>query len=306
MRDPHDKNFQLALECFKNSEVEKAEEYCTQILQKNPHHGNTLHLMGIITWRRGDLKKGAELVQKAIDHHKEKAPIFSCNLALIHIELGSIEHAAKIYKKAADLFYEKEEFEEALNALLQGAFLLRDHQKWAEAKSFYQQILQLNPFHLDACNDYALILRAENNLEGAAAYFNKILKNDPSYVAAYLNLGATFQMQKKSKEAATLYEKCLEMEPLCLEAHINLSTIYREEGLLDKAFTHGLKALEIAPEHPGILNNLGILHGFQGEFSQAIAYFRKALLLAPDYQEAQKNLETALEEEASSSHETPS
>lgn len=235
MHDPLEADFRNALEYFQKGEIERSEELCAKIFEKNPRHANTLNLMGIIFWRQGAAEKAIQSIQQAMEQFPEKAPIFAYNLALIHIDLGNIEVAADIYATAADAFYHRKEQEEMLNCLEKGAYLLRDHGLLPQAKEFYLKILKVSPRHLSAYNDLGLIMQHEKNYEGAIACFKRVLSLDPDYAAAYNNLGVTYQLQKKPKEAIVLYEKTLELDPECHEAHTNLGNLYREEENFEKA-----------------------------------------------------------------------
>lgn len=285
-----DKNFEKALEFYKNGEIEQSEDLCNQALKKNPNNANVLNLLGVITWRQGAPEKGAELMEKAIAQNSEKTADFSCNLALLYISVGKILEAANCYKTAAEEFYRKANMSEAMLALQSGAYLLRDHHMFEKAKTFYQTILQINPNHLDALNDMGLILQEENNLEGAIDSFKKALSIDPTYSNAYHNLGALFQTQKRPKEAALLYEKNLELDPNSFEAHLNLGNIYREEEKLEKALEHTQKALNLEPNHPGIHNNIGLIYHQKGDREKAEFHLKKALELDPSFDVAEQNL----------------
>lgn len=297
MHDTASSEFRLALDYFQQGEIETARDISLGILQKNPQHSNTLNLMGVISWKQGELETAITLIEEAMRNHPEKSPIFAYNLAMIHTELGNISYAATIYKKTAEAFLQRNDTEEALNCLQQGAFLLRDCGAPENAKEFYHKILLIDPSNIVAINDLGLIFQQENKLEDAIACYKKVIQLDPLFATAYNNLGTAFQLQNKSDEACVLFEKALDCDSHCLEAYVNLGNHYRVEEWYEKAIEYYQKALELVPEHPRVHNYLGLIFHDQGELQKAVDHFRIAIQSDPTYLDAEKNLSEALQDE---------
>jgi Tfp pilus assembly protein PilF len=76
----------------------------------------------------------------------------------------------------------------------------------------------------------------------------------------------------------------------------SLADLYASLGDYSKAEPLFKRALAIDSSSPEIHNNLGVAFARQGKLDEAIVHFREALRLRPSYEQAQLNLQIALDE----------
>ena len=104
-----------------------AEKIYTVILDKEPDHGNALHMMGLIHFDRGDAEKAIPFIEKSLDIFPNVYH-WTMNFGKILKAAGRLEESINAYQKAislnpessdavialADLYYDSERFSEAL------------------------------------------------------------------------------------------------------------------------------------------------------------------------------------------------
>jgi len=198
----------------------------------------------------------------------------------------------------------------------------------SQAEASYRQILQIEPYHLDALhlsgllahqmgrnelavelignalalqpdfveahNNIGLALKELGKLDEAVDHFRKALSFRPDYAEVHSNLGIVLQEQGKLDEAVMHYRKALAFNPDDAEAHNHLVFSLKEMGLLKEAVEHCRKALAIKPDSFGDHNNLGNLLRQQGKLKDAAASYHTAILHKPDFAEAYYNLGVVL------------
>ena len=163
-----------------------------------------------------------------------------------------------------------------------------------EAAGLLQQILQLEPDHLDALNLLGVIFHQQGQLEQAESRYRRLIFLKPDYADVYSNLGVLLQQLGKLDDAAASFRQALQLKPDYAEAHNNLGNILREQGHLDEAAASFRQALLLKPDYAGVHNNLGNVLETQGAVDQAVTSYRQAIGLQPDHADAHYNLGNAL------------
>lgn len=197
---------------------------------------------------------------------------------------------------------------------------------FAQAESFYFEIMRMHPFHHDALLGLSLLMdrkykdrerqtadqflnaathlypdsfkawfnfgnlcQARGKLEKAVNAFQKALSIQPG-ATVYNNLGYTLQLQGLCQEAITYYRKALELEPNYIEADVNLANALHTQKQLSS---------EKLNYYARVNNDLGMSREKAGDLKTAIAYYRHAIALQSNLEIAQDNLETAIQKKES-------
>jgi len=278
-----DSELKKALQYHQSGQLHKAEEVYKRILNINPNHSDSLHLLGIIVHQTGKSDTAVNLINKAILNNP-KNPFCYNSLGNILKKQGNLSEATSCYEKALEL---KPNYAEAYNNM-GNVFINQD--RLSEATSCYEKALELKPDYAEAYNNMGTAFKDQGNLSEAISCYEKALELKPDYVKAYNNMGKVLKDQGKSGEALSCYEKTLEDKPDYPEAYINMGNELHSQGNLSEAISCYEKALELKPDYAEVYNNMGTVFHDQGNLSEAISCYEKALELKPDYAEVYNNM----------------
>jgi len=149
------------------------------------------------------------------------------------------------------------------------------------AKNLYNQVLEINPNHLQALNNLGAVFQELGEYHKAKSYFEKVIKINPAYANAHNNLGVVFQELGENQRAKSYFEKVIEIDPNYLEAHYNLGVSFKTLREYQKAIDCYEKVIEIDPNHLRTLNNLGVIFQELGEYHKAKSCFEKGIEISP-------------------------
>src|SRR5271165_156835 len=97
-----DEMFAVAAHRHRAGQLKEAEHLYRQILQANPQHADTLHLLGVLSIQGGRNDIAVDLISKAIAEN-DRVPSFYNNLGNALKGLGRLQQAALSYEKALAL-----------------------------------------------------------------------------------------------------------------------------------------------------------------------------------------------------------
>ena len=314
-------SFAEALRVHQSGQFAEAERLYRQILTHDPRHADSLHLLGVLAYQRGEPQNAIDLIGQAIAV-TDAVPFFHNNRGLAFAALGRIDDASAHYERALTL---KSDYVEALSNLGN----LRLMQGRAEdAIALHKRALAHNPNYAEGQMNLGNALREQGKPGEAVARFERAIALRPDYAEALSNLGNALHDLGKLSEARASYERALALRPDLAEAYGNLGNVLHEAGEIDAAITQLERAIALRPDYVeaqnglglvldkkgkydkaiacferalvlqlgdvDILNNLGAALQNSGRFDDAIARYEQALALQPDYGEARKNLGGAL------------
>ncbi len=312
----------IALAHHQAGRLEAAELIYRRILEVQPNHAQSLHLLGVLAHQVGQDATAVAYLQRAIASNPTEAA-FPNSLGAAYRALGKIPEAVACYRRALELkpdFAEaqynlgialnyqgncheavacyrravalKPDYAEAHNNL--GVALNRQGSR-DEAVACYRRALELKPGFAEAHNNLGNALKDQGKLEEAAACYRRALELKPDYAEADYNLGIAVNYQGKQDEAVACYRRALELKPDYAEAEYNLGIVLQRQGKPDEAAACYRRALEVNPGYTAAYNNLGNALKDQGKPDEAVACYRKALELKPDCAEAHSNLLLSLQ-----------
>ena len=162
--------------------------------------------------------------------------------------------------------------------------------KIEDAQELYNQVLELNPNHLDAHNNIGIILQNAGQYQKAIKCFEKAIEIDPNYKNAYNNLGSAFKDLQEYQKAIKYFEKAIEIDPNYLDAYNNLGGVHGNLEEYQKAIKCFEKVIEIDPNYLISQINLGNIFKNLKEFKKAVSCYEKALIINPNYANTHFNL----------------
>jgi len=213
-------------------------------------------------------------------------------LVLIALVLGFI--LPKIFGGAPDLNPSKITIDNRKNLdnLYEEGIDLGKSGKYLEAIKIFDDVLKIDPKHIDALASKAYSLCLLHKYEEAIMACEEALKINPKHELALCNLdevGACLGESGKYLEAIDVFNKILEIDPTNVHALANKANalIYLHKD--EDAITMCNKALAYAPQDIEALNKKAAALTNLNKFQEAMEIFDKVLKMNPKNLEAIKN-----------------
>jgi predicted O-linked N-acetylglucosamine transferase (SPINDLY family) len=286
--------FALALQYHQAGNVHQAEDLYRQILQHDPYHADSWHLLGEIAIRARQNDRAIDYINYAIRLNGGFAP-FHNNLGVAYEGNNQLDEAAASYFRAIEL---QPDYAEAHNNL---GVLFMKQGKLAEAVASYQEALKFKGDFALAHNNLGNAFQAQGKLDESITCYRQALLIQPSYSEAYSNLGNALSTQGKMEDAESCYRQALWLEPANADALNNLGSLLLSTGKLSEAIEYFQQAVRTDPEHARARHDLGEAHNRLGlafvqhkDWDRAAACFRSAIQADPTHAQAYQNLGSAL------------
>ena len=161
-----------------------AEGLCRRLLQAQPAHAATLHLLGIVVHQRGDAAAGIDLVRRAIDANGG-VPLYHSNLGEMCRLSGRFDEAIAAGRRALELH---PNYAQAWNNL---GIAYYDRDELDAAEACYRRAVELVPDLAEACSNLGNTLLARADTAEALAHYRRAVLLKPDYVDAHNNLAMT-------------------------------------------------------------------------------------------------------------------
>ena len=176
-----DQAFALALQHHQSGRLTEAEQGYRAILQQQPEHADSLHLLGVIALQTDHLEPALALVQRAVALRPDGA-VYRNNLGQILEQLGRSEEAARAYRAAIEL---DPDYAEPLNNL---GHLLEGQDRLAEAEAHYRKAIELNPDYAEPHANLGNVLKDRGEIDAAIASYRRAIALRPDLSALHSNL----------------------------------------------------------------------------------------------------------------------
>ena len=193
--------FDQALALHDKGQLLKAQTLCEEILREQPDHFDSLHLLGVISYKNKRLQLAVDLMERAIKLNPNNAD-YCYNLGIVLYDLKQLEGAVASYDKAIQLDPDYAE------AYYNRGNALQDLKQFGAAVASYDKAIRLKP-DLDYLIGMRLHARMHlndwSNLESnIAELITKIelgIKSSPSFDT--LSLTTSLPIQRKAAEIWT-------------------------------------------------------------------------------------------------------
>lgn len=227
----------------------EAEGLYRQVLEADPGHADSLHLLGLIALGAGREDVAVDLISQAIAIDA-RFHFYHLNLGAALGAQGKLDEAVACYRRALVL---KPDYADA-HCNLGNA--LRSQGKLDEAVACCRRALALKPDFAEAHSNLGNALKDQGKLDEAATCYRRALALKPDYADAHSNLGNALQEQGKPDEAVPCYRQALALRPNLAEAYSNLGSALQELGKLDEATACYRQALVLKPDYADAHSNL--------------------------------------------------
>jgi len=228
--------FTQAFEHHQAGRLDEAERLYRRMLAADARHADSLNMLGVVAFQKGDHELAIKLISEAITLNDCIAE-FHSNLGIVLAHQGRNAEAVASHERALVLKPKYPAAQYNLGNALTG------QGRFEEAIARYEQALALKPDFLQALANLGSALRSQGKLDAAIARFEQALAIMPNFPQALSNLGNALQDQGKLDEAVVRYQQALAVMPDSPEAHCNLGIALFAQGKTDLAMNAALSAL---------------------------------------------------------------
>jgi tetratricopeptide (TPR) repeat protein len=268
-----------AFELHRQGQLEQAARIYSTILEQAPDDADTLTLLGMLHYQRGDSGKALKSLAAATKAAPLSAETWSKYGSMLEAA-GRLTEALSVYDRA--LIVRPNDAE----VLFKRGNVLMQLRRFQPAAKTLSEVVALRPDHLGALNSLGTAFRILGFREEALANFNKALAIRPSDVATLKNCGLALQDIDRHDQALMCFDKALATEPRQLETLCRRSVSLHALGRFREALTSFDFALALDPRHEQSLIRRGDLLREMGRAEEAIASYDAVLALEPGHADA--------------------
>jgi tetratricopeptide (TPR) repeat protein len=238
----------------------EAEKIYRQILVLDPHHADSLHLLGLLADQKGQHEVAIELMTRAIGI--SDASFYRNNLGNIMRRLKRYDEAAAHYERAIELKSDN------ADAHYNFGNMRLEQNRFAEAAECYRRAITLRPDYAAAHMNLGNALRGLDQLADAAECYRQAATIKPDYAEAHYNLANALLDLGKFEEASSFYQRAIALKPDYAEAHMNLGNALRFDGKYDEAIAAYRRAIAVRPDYAEAHTNEAVTHLLTGNFAE--------------------------------------
>jgi tetratricopeptide (TPR) repeat protein len=249
-----------------NGDPHKAIASLTGLLERFPDFELAHNDLGVLYYHTSDKEKAQYHYERAVELAPDNIN-FQKNLADFYcIELGRIEDALKIYVRI--LTTDPRDVE----TLMATGQICNALEKFDDARDFFNQVLQIEPWNADARKQ---IEKVERQPSGASL-------NSESAEDAYRRLQETLNTLTP-EDAIVELEKLVGSYPDFAVGHNELAVLYYNTGNKEKSLRHYQQAAHLQPENITLQKNLAdFLFVELGRMEDALRIYVDLLATHPD------------------------
>jgi tetratricopeptide (TPR) repeat protein/ADP-heptose:LPS heptosyltransferase len=171
-------------------------------------------------------------------------------------------------------------------ARLQQAVALHRDGRLAQAQTLYQEILNLEPRHVDALHLLGVIAAQTKNPQKAVELIGKAIEIDPTNAAAYSNRGAALKEIKQFDAALASYNQAIAIKSDYAEAYSNRGNVLKYLKQFHAALASYNQAIAINAGNAEVYFNRGVVLQELGQLNAALASYDQAIAHNTEFAEA--------------------
>ncbi len=193
----------------------EAEAAYRQALDLSPQHAETLHLLGLVTYRQQRLEESLKYLHAAVERDAS-SPMYWFNFGVVSQKAGRATEAVNAYQHAVAL---NPRYAEAYGNL---GNVLRETGNLTDAVNSYRKALTLNPTLADTHNNLGVAKKELGLPQEAISCYRKALELKPTHAEAYNNLGLALMEVGTLHDAIAAFQQALAIAPGYQTARYNL------------------------------------------------------------------------------------
>ena len=251
--------FKEGVQLHQAGRLDEAERIYRRVLEAQPDHVDSLHLLGVVDLQRGNAAEAVRKIDAALDLNPALVGAFDNRGTALRM-LKRLDEALASHDRAIAL---KPDHAEAFNN--RGNVLL-ELRRFDDALASYDEAIALKPDYAQAFNNRGAAAQELKRLDEALASYDKAIALDASYANAFNNRGNVLIELGRLDEGLASYDKAISLKPDYAGALFNRGTALRESKRLDEALASYDEAISLKPDYPDALYGRGMLHLLCGRY----------------------------------------
>nr|WP_298244142.1 tetratricopeptide repeat protein [uncultured Bradyrhizobium sp.] len=274
--------FDEALRHHQAGGLDRAETIYRRLLNRNPDHASSLHLLGVIHLQRREHARAVDLIGRAIELEPNESN-FRHNFANALGALGRRAEAEAQYRAAVDLDDNNVDAHGALG------MLLLETGRLDAAEPHLQQAYRLRPSSEVVCNNLGILLCRKDAFDEAETKFREALRIRSDFAPAHANLGSILRGHGALDQAEEHCRLALASDTNLAEGHFVLAQVLEGRERYEDAEQAYRKAIALKPDFADWYNDLAKLLVDGRRLDEAWSLFDQTLRMRPDHPEAHCN-----------------
>ncbi|MBW4464193.1 MAG: tetratricopeptide repeat protein [Pegethrix bostrychoides GSE-TBD4-15B] len=262
--------------CIKQRRWEQATLYYEQAIQHDPTSATAYRSLGNLHAHLGQSEQALECRYQALMLRPDWATPQN------QLKLGNLFLSAKQAERAIECYERSLQLQPSFQTHYNLAVTLTAQERWQEAKTAYQNALEINPDHAESYYGLCKVAEQENDLQQALIYCQQAVELSPNSFAACYTLGTLLLKLNRWENAALAYQQALELNPEFAWSHHNLGYVLLKQGRLQEAQEMLQYATQHLSESPWSYCHLAEVFNQQGQWGQASAAFLNVVQLQAD------------------------
>jgi len=231
-------SFNEAMALHRGGRLVEAEIGYRRILEHQPDHFDSLHLLGVVHHQRGQHAAAVAQIDAALRLNPNSVSAHSNRGSALQA-LGHLEEALASYGRALALRPDHPE------VLFNRGNVLQSLMRPGEALASFDQALALRPDYVDALVNRGGLLQELDRLPEALASYDQALSLRPGHLQALNNRGATLKGLSRLDEAMASYDRAIALKSDYAEAFYNRAILLRELKRFDEAIADHDRAIAL-------------------------------------------------------------
>ncbi len=253
--------FQQAFALHKQGRLAQAQAIYEEILNMQPEHFDSLHLLGVIAAQTKNPDRAIKLFDKAIGIKPDYAEVHK-NRGLVLKELKQLKDALASYDKAIAL---KPDYVEAH---INRGEVLHELKQLDAALASCDKAIALKPDYAEAHNNRGAVLHELGQLDAALASCDKAIALKPGYAKAYYNRSVVLYELEQLDAALASCDKAIALIPNYADACFNRGNVLQKLNRLDAAIESYGEAIALKPGFVNAYWNMSVALLSSGNFDR--------------------------------------
>jgi tetratricopeptide (TPR) repeat protein len=271
--------FDQALAFHRAGLLTEAEELYRRVLKTHPKSFDCRHLLGVITYQRGDYAGAIAQIDLALKINSEVADAH-LNRGNALKKLKRLEEALASYDRAVAL--------KAGDPLIHNnrGSVRRELKRFADALDDFDAAIALKPDFSEAFNNRGNTHKDLEQFDAALADYSQAIALNRGNADALSNRGNLHKQLERHDEALADYDAAIARDPRNAEALYNRGTTLCDLERLDAALADFDRALAIKPDYVDALYNRAVTLMGLGRIEDALKVVEQVIALDPDHPQA--------------------
>lgn len=250
-------------------EAERSDALAAAILETRPDDADSLHLLGLLEYRRKNLERASDLIGRAISINPHHA-IYYSDRGFALQDLRRFDAALECYDKALSID------PDLAVTQLNRANVLREFMMNGPALESYaraKELIEQQPRTGDNLHLLGVIAFRMRDFATSIKLIGQAIELDPGNAGYYSDQGLALQELARYDEALKNYEMALTLDSGLAVTHFNRAITFRALKRFDIAFECYEIALSIKPDYWDVYWNKSLDLLLLGEFAEGFELY---------------------------------